>query len=125
MLYSVKIEKDAKYGEIISISDSGEFISPFDVLNKLIALKNAFKSKNNKTLKYLVHGKIMTLSGVKKWAKDEYKSLPKCKNCAAILLEDIYKNNLSTDLFCSQECADANYKELSNKFEEEEHEFNL
>lgn len=123
MLYSVSLKNDSKYGNYISVTDSGDIVSPFDVYHRVCKLKNEFKKNSSLNIKYLIFGQVMSLSKIKKWAKEEYKNLPKCDYCASILLEEVVTNNFSNNLYCSEECSNLKLRELSDKFEEEEHEF--
>ena len=125
MLYSVSLKNNDKYGDFIEVSDSGDIVSPFDVYNKVCALKNKFKQNNESNLKYLVFGSIMTLSKIKKWANDEYKTLPKCNYCAKLILNDVFTNSLTDKIFCSLECSHIKDREISDKLEEEKHEIDL
>lgn len=127
-MYSILQENHPKYSNIINIflSESGEE-NPFYAFEKLKYLRRIFKEKNPKVkLRYLVLDKILTFDQVKFWAKEEYLSLPKCKNCAKILSNQVFQHKLSNDLFCTIKCSDENYAELSTKQEEEdEYEFYL
>lgn len=128
-MYSIITENHSKYSNIINISvlESGEFLSPFDVYEKLKYLKRVFKEKNPEIkLIYLVCDKIMKLSQIKSWAKEEYKFLAKCENCAKILNNEVFEHKLSNHLFCSKKCSDQNYIHLvSIQESEEEHDFYL
>lgn len=73
-----------------------------------------------KKVRVLVDDKVMTLKQAELWAEEEYKDLPKCCGCAKIMEEDVITHRLSSDLFCSQSCADRNYSEIIDKLKDEE-----
>lgn len=124
MPYSVSRQNDPKYGNviIISIDNDGEFETPFQAVNKLRNIKRLWKNEDPKTkIRYLIDGQILTLSQTETWSNNEYKELPKCESCAKILREQVFTHALcGKNLFCSQACADKNYKFITDLQEEEE-----
>ncbi len=127
-MYKVSRQTHAKYGQVIEIirDDPGEELSPFRAVNKAIALRRVWKEESNSKVRILVDGQVMTPSRAETWANEEYKSLPKCEECGAILGGDVHTHTLSDDLFCSPKCADKNYDFKVEKMNDnEETEFDL
>ncbi len=123
-MYLVSRSVHEKYGKIISISldHSGEFISPYQAVQKLRNIKRLWKLEEPENkIRYLVDNKIMTIAQVESWSNEEYKSLSKCENCGTILKENVFTHALcKSNLFCSQLCTDQNHKICLDKLEDEE-----
>lgn len=124
MYYNVILKKENNKN-YIEVSSPGDIISPYDVVNKIFSLKTKFKQNSSAKLNYIVFGKNMSFPQVKTWSNEEYKKIPKCGDCAKILEENVFTHSFSDKIFCSENCSNNNYSEISNKFEEEEHEFDL
>lgn len=109
MLYSVSRQINLKYGKIIEISkkEGGEYETPFQAYNKAVTLRRLWMEEGAIKIKILVDSKLLTVSQAENWANEEYKMLPKCQMCNAILNGIVYTHRLSKNyLFCRQECAD-------------------
>ena len=112
MPYNIIKQIDPKYGSLITIDrvDIGEFINPTDAAEKAKSLRIAMVASGSGKVRIFVDGQVMTSNQIGVWAKEEYKSLPKCESCKKILGEDIFTHKLSgTNLFCSSKCSDYDY----------------
>lgn len=125
-MYQVSKSTDEKYGKVIVITshqEKGEK-TPFFAMQRALKSKRLWRKKRTFKVRFLVDGQIMTLIQLEKWAADEYKSLPKCANCAVILDGDVYTHQFcGSNLFCSQACADQSYDEEIEEMNEEEIEY--
>lgn len=123
-MYSVSKQTHPQYGNIVEIirEDTGEFISPFDAYRKVVKLYREWRADKKIKVRVLVDSQVITLAQADSWSINEYKSLPKCEECAKILEGPIFTHQLSGEkLFCSKICADNNYAYIiSNRDEEEE-----
>ena len=126
-MYSVIPIKHDKYGDVIEVaqSEDGNHINPFLAIEAAKKEKRLFLETGLKKIKFLVDGKIMTISQAESWANEEYKTLPKCETCAHILTGDVYTHQFcGVSLFCSQDCADKNLLQKT-EIDNEESEFEL
>lgn len=123
-MYSVSKQVHSQYGNVIEITreEVGEFISPFDAYRKATKLYKEWRSDKKVKVRVLVDSQVITLAQADSWSINEYKSLPKCEECAKILEGPVLTHQLSNKhFFCSQVCADKNYVYIiSNRDEEEE-----
>lgn len=126
-MYKVYKENHDKYGLVIAISRDGDgsIPSPFWAVQKARTLKKEL-CVNNKSFKtkYFVDDQIMNISQLEKWSNEEYKELPKCAQCLTLLKGEVFTHSkCENNLFCTKLCADNNLKQLLDKFEEEEEEY--
>lgn len=110
-MYKVSRVTHEKYGKIIEIirDEPGEEATPFQAVNKALLLRQVWKEETEDKVRILIDNQIMQPSQAESWANEEYKSLPKCEECAVILVGDVHTHALSERLFCSNKCADQNY----------------
>jgi len=121
-MYSIDHKKHERYGNVIEITriSSDEYITPFQATNKARSLRLSLLEGGVKGIKILIDGQVLTLSQMDSWAVKEYKSLPKCEECAKILNDDIFTHSLSDNLFCSKLCSEKNYAYLLDKMNDNE-----
>ncbi len=127
-MYKVSRLTHEKYGNVIEIirAEPGEEATPFRAVNKALTLRRLWKEESNSKVRILIDGQVMQPSRAETWANEEYKSLPKCQECGAILAGDVHTHSLSDDLFCSTKCADKNYDfKVEKMSDNEETEFDL
>lgn len=120
-MYKVIQHNHSKYGNVVEVSreEVSQFETPFQAINKALTLKRLWAVEGK--VRYLVAGQIMSSKQMETWANEEYKSLPKCENCAKILDGDVFTNTLSPGkLFCTQLCADKDFKYQTDKLLDEE-----
>lgn len=78
--------------------------------------RRLWKEAVAKKVRILVDDQVMSPKQAEHWAHEEYKSLPKCYNCAKILDGDLHTHRLSdTRQFCSESCSDKDYMEEVEK----------
>jgi hypothetical protein len=120
-MYTVSTGADSKYGNIVIIStiDIGEYELPFDAVRKAKSLRREMNT--TKKIRFLVNEQVLSLTQLESWAYNEYKSLSKCTNCPVILHDkEVFAHAFSKEkLFCSQYCADEDYKLYLEKTEDE------
>lgn len=123
-MYKVYHSNDEKYGNVIIIlhSEDNGLDNPFLAIQEAFRQKRIWSSKDLiSKIRILVNGQIMTHSKAECWAREEYKSLPKCAWCVKILTAEIYTHQLRGDrLFCSQDHADKDYHEEMEHLKDEE-----
>jgi hypothetical protein len=121
-MYSIQVSNHQKYGTVVEIvrSEDGALATPFVAIQRAFTERRLLMQGVNKKIRFLIDGQILTKSKVESWANEEYKSLPKCFGCAAILNNTVYNHTLSKHLFCSQEHADRDYQELMERYDDEE-----
>lgn len=127
-MYKVFRTNHTKYGQVIEIirDELGEEATPFRAVNRALNIRRLWKEETNSKVRILIDGQVMHPSQAETWANEEYKSLPKCEECGAILAGDVYSHSLSDVLFCSTKCADKNYNFKVDKMSDnEETEFDL
>ncbi len=127
-MYKVSRQTHAKYGQVIEIirDEPGEEATPFRAVNKALIMRRLWKVESNSKVRILVDGQVMQPSRAETWANEEYKSLPKCEECGALLAGDVHTHTLSDSLFCTRKCADKNYDFKVEKMNDnEETEFDL
>lgn len=121
-MYNVTTGGDSKYGTIviITIDNVGEFELPFDAIRKAKSLRKAMNT--TKKIRFLIDEQVFSLNQLDSWAFNEYKSLSKCNNCPVILHDkNVFTHPFCREkLFCSQVCADEDYKLYLEKTEDEE-----
>jgi hypothetical protein len=117
-MYKVSRQNHPKHNNVIElvVDENGEFKTPFQACNKALYMKRIWSEELNDKVKIIVNGQVMTNKQVEFWAHEEYKSLPKCEECAEILIGQVYNHRLSDNaLFCKQSCADKNLEYLLEK----------
>jgi len=121
-MYSVKQITHPSYGVIVAIEHdiSSGYVNPYQAMQNVSKLIRIIKESGSKKVRVFIDEKVMTFKQAEQWADEEYKSLPKCDCCAAILQEDLFTHNLSVNRFCSQKCADQDYVSRTDKLMEEE-----
>jgi hypothetical protein len=128
LMYKVTRQIHVKYGNVIEIirDDPGEESTPFQAVNKALRMRRLWKEESNSKVRVLIDGQVMQPSQAESWANGEYSQLPKCEECAAILVGDVSTHALSESLFCSPKCADRNYNfQVEKMNDNEETEFDL
>ena len=120
-MYNVIKETSDTYGNIISINteDIGEFELPFDAIRLALSIKRQWIISGK--IRFLINGQVMSARQAESWANKEYKALAKCSGCPTILNgKDVYTNpHCGIKLFCSQLCADKDYKYYLENLDEE------
>ena len=122
-MYSVNRDTHEVYGPVIVVDrqENGNQPTPFRAVQRALTERRMWREEGLKKVRLLIDGKIMSPNQADHWSHEEYKSLPKCKECAKILNEDVYSHQLcNSGLFCSQDCADRNYLEEIEKIKDEE-----
>lgn len=126
-MYSVSRQIHDRYGNIVEITreEAGQYTSPFDAFRQASRERRQWKTESTDKIRLLVDGQVMTVAQADSWSITEYKSLPKCEECAKILNDDVFTHQLcGCNLFCSQKCADKNYNYIIDNLGDEE-EFDL
>jgi hypothetical protein len=121
-MYKVSKQNHPKHNNIIElvVDELGEYKTPFQAYNKAIYMKRIWSEETKDKVKILVNGQVMSNKQVEQWAYEEYKSLPKCEECAEILSGEVYNHQLSDGgLFCRQSCADKNLEYLLEKMNQD------
>jgi hypothetical protein len=112
------------YGNIIEIvrnDDKIGYMNPFQAIQMAKKERRLWHESGIKKIRYLIDDQIMNVNQIDHWANEEYKSLPKCETCGAILGEQVYTHQFcGNNLFCSQSCTDKNYLEQTEKIKDEE-----
>jgi|SRR6185436_1702710 len=122
-MYSVSQYHNDKYGNVIEISidKNGIYETPFKAIAQVKLIRRLWSENHNDKIRILINKQVLTIKEMEKWCLEEYKLLPKCKNCAICLKERIYTHPLSkTSIFCSQKCADVDYNYEIEKMKDEE-----
>lgn len=121
-MYSVNKLTHDEYGQVISIvrDVNGLYKTPFRAVMRVNVEQRLLKEAGIKKVRVLIDEQLLTIKGTEHWANEEYKSLPKCYRCAAILNGDLYNNQLCKNLFCSSVCADEDYVDRIELFNDEE-----
>lgn len=123
-MYSVNKITHERYGSVIHIerAENGRLTTPFQAVNAAMKERRIWMESGLKKVRILVDDKVMSPKQADCWARDEYKSLPKCEGCAKILDGDVHTHQLSgTKFFCSTDCADEDYlEEIERQKDEEE-----
>jgi hypothetical protein len=122
-MYKVMKLIHVKYGNVIEITrdDLGEFESPFVAFHRAKQLRRLWLEEGLLKVKILIDNQVLTVRQAEVWATEEYKSLPKCYWCVAILGEDVFTHRLSGEhLFCTQNCADKDYHSYIEKMCDED-----
>lgn len=121
-MYSVKTTNHEKYGVVVEVirAEDGAIETPFIAIQRALTEQRLMKQGVNKKIRFLIDNQIMTKAQIQSWANEEYKSLPKCFACAAILKGNVYNHNLNSQLFCSQKCADKDYQYIMENRDDEE-----
>jgi hypothetical protein len=116
-MYKIQPQEHEQYGSIIEIlrDEEGNYLSPFEVERAAKRL-----GKNNR-VRFLIDEQIFNANQLEAWARSEYQFLPKCQNCSKILFGQVFSHSLSgSSLFCSQSCADHNYHQQVDHFNDYE-----
>jgi hypothetical protein len=107
-MYTVSTGADSKYGNIVIIStiDIGEYELPFDAVRKAKSLRREMNT--TKKIRFLVNEQVLSLTQLE-------------SNCPVILHDkEVFAHAFSKEkLFCSQYCADEDYKLYLEKTEDE------
>jgi hypothetical protein len=122
-MYKVSNITHEQYGKVIAIERAadGNIQTPFFAWQRALTQRRLWREQGAKNVRYLVLGEVMSIRQLESWSHEEYKSLPKCGECGSILGGDVYTHQLcSSNLFCKQDCADANYHEAMEKLKDEE-----
>lgn len=122
LMYSVSKVTHARYGNIIELvrSDDGMFKTPEEAVATAKYLRRLWIEETNSKVRILIDSQTMTLAQAQVWAREEYKQLPKCEQCAQLLLGDVVTHSLSSKLFCSAKCADKHYLEYLDSWNDNE-----
>jgi hypothetical protein len=120
-MYSVRRNNHPQYGSIIEIvtEENGIYKSPFQVEKQAKKEYRLWILETSK-VRFLFDNQIFNINQIERWARDEYKSLPKCHGCAAILDELLFTNSIEQAFFCSQRCADLSYQQQMDRFNDYE-----
>jgi hypothetical protein len=128
-MYKVSRQVHEKYGNVVEIirDDSGSEQTPFQAAQQAIGMRRLWKEETKGKVRILIDGQVLTTAQAESWSKEEYESLPKCKECGKILSGDVHTHQLcSSNLFCSRNCADKNYDfQIEKMNDNEETEFDL
>jgi len=120
-MYIVCRSNDENYGNVISVLRAeGEITSPNFIVNEVRKEKRLWLQEENVYARIMVDGQIMTPSQLERWVREEYQSLPKCSYCAKILSEQVYTHSFNESLFCTQYCADKDYHQQMDHFNDYE-----
>jgi hypothetical protein len=122
-MYLVLRKKHEQYGNVIEIvkDDVGEYKTPFLVLYKAKSLRSQWINEGAIKVRFLVDNQILPIKHIDRWANDEYRSLPKCEFCGAILMGQVFNHQFSqNNLFCSQICSDKDFDFQMEKYSDEE-----
>lgn len=126
-MYKVSRQLHKKHGNVIEITrdEAGEHKTPFEAFNKASRMRRLWLEESKSKIRFLVDEQVMTQSQADSWSINEYKSLPKCEECAKILSGDVYTHSLcGSNLFCSPTCSDKNYAfQMEKMNDNEESEF--
>lgn len=123
-MYSVSRQTHPKHGNVIQIvrEDGGIYQTPGLAYNYAAKTRRLWKEESNQKVRFLIDDQIMTSAQAETWVHVEYKSLPKCHVCSAILQGRVFTHKQCGEyLFCSSACADKDYQiYLDNLLDEEE-----
>lgn len=121
-MYKASRLNHERYGRVIEITrdDSVGYVTPFQVVNQAISMRRLWLEEEDGKVRILIDGQVMITKRAETWANEEYRSLPKCEECARILNGAVYNHSLSEAfLFCSQKCADNNFNYIVSQRDEE------
>jgi hypothetical protein len=122
-MYMVTRQDHPKYGNVIQIlrDENGTFQTPGLAANIAITARRLWREEGAKKVRYLIDDQVMSSAQIEAWASAEYKNLPKCFVCNAILHGDVFTHKLcGENLFCSRNCSDRDYQEHIDKIMDEE-----
>jgi len=121
-MYAVNPSLHPSYGPLVCIEReaNGSCKTPFQAVQHACKEARLLREAGAKKVRVLIDDKVLTLKQAEQWADKEYKHLPKCSFCAKLMEEDVFNHRLSSDLFCSQVCADRDYTEIIDKLKDEE-----
>lgn len=121
-MYNVSRQSHPKYGNVIEIKrvEIGSYHTPSMAYNAAEKSRRLWREEGAKKVRVLIDDQLLTIKQAESWSITEYKSLPKCAHCSAILNDDVFTHQLSREhLFCSQLCADADYRIQTDKLSDE------
>jgi hypothetical protein len=121
-MYKVYDSQDDQYGNVVVIveADDGTIELPFFAVQQALKNRRVWLETTKSKVRFLVDGQIMSPRKMEDWSSQEYQSLPKCAHCFHILHDDVYRHQLSNNLFCSQKCADGDYALFIEELKDEE-----
>ena len=121
-MYVVARSSHPQHGSIITIERemNGSVLTPFQAVHCACKERRLWMEAGAKKVRILVDDQLLNVKQAEHWAIEEYKTLPKCFDCAKVLNEDVITHRLCPELFCSQECADRDYNEQIEKLKDEE-----
>lgn len=122
-MYKVSNSNHPQHGNVVVIErvEEGDIETPFFAWQQALTSRRAWKEKGIKKIRFLVDDQIMTPSQLQAWSHEEYRNLPKCGLCLKILGGDVYTHQLcGSNLFCSQDCADQDYHEATERLKDAE-----
>jgi predicted RNA-binding Zn-ribbon protein involved in translation (DUF1610 family) len=121
-MYKVYKETHSKYGNVIVINteDIGEYELPFEAVNNAKSIKRLWATDGK--VRFLINGQVLSINKLDSWANKEYKELSICSSCPNILNGKVVFTmpHCGIKLFCSQSCADKEYKFYLENLDEEE-----
>jgi hypothetical protein len=121
-MYKTCRSNHEKYGNVVSIlrTEDGQQ-TPFLVSEEAKKEKRLWETQDKIRVRFIIDNQILTTNQLEKWAHEEYLHLPKCGFCAQILFGDVHTNTIShATLFCSQICADRDYHQQMDHFNDYE-----
>jgi hypothetical protein len=122
-MYSVSRLTHDQHGSVIHIERAmnGSELTPFQAVQRACKERRLWLEGGAKKVRILIDDQVLSVKQAEHWAHEEYKTLPKCFGCAKILVDcSVTSHRLSTNLFCSQQCADTDYNEQIEKQKDEE-----
>jgi hypothetical protein len=122
-MYKICNLQHPQYGNVVLIERAEEGIEkPFFAVQAALKSRRLWRESGIDKVRFLIDGEIMSIKEIEAWARQEYKSLPKCPWCIKILHGDVFTHALcGIDVFCSQSCADKDYQEKMRNGEEIEY----
>ena len=121
-MYSVSRQAHAKHGSVVAVEYdlNGSELTPFRAVQRACKERRLWLEEGATKVRILISEQVMSVKQAECWAHEEYKLLPKCPNCGKIMNEEVFNNQLSEDLFCSQSCADLDYNSRIEAQKDEE-----
>lgn len=121
-MYSVTRSSHPTHGSTIVVESdpNGSELTPFQAVQCACKMRRLWMEGGAKKVRIMIDEQLMSPKQAEHWAHEEYASLPKCPGCAKIMNERVFNHQLSSELFCSQNCADQDYNERVEKIKDEE-----
>jgi hypothetical protein len=109
-----------QYGPVIYVENVKQGLFPLQLLQQANKEFHAYQAEANKPIRFLVDEQLLTINQLERWANDEHNQIPKCFQCAQILIGEVYCGTFhGQHWFCSSLCRDQNFLEEMERINDE------